>query len=179
MLSTLQLAIAVSRRTVELDRRLRAGETVPSAYNLGLSLLRKTVGLVGMGDIAREVAKKFHYGSSCKILVYSPTSPSTRWTDADANGVVIPHERVSSFDELLERSDVVSLHCPVVPETRNMMGKKEFERMKQTGIFLNLGRGELVDEQALYEALKAKRIFGAGQFEAIVLILRFPLTRIL
>lgn len=158
------MAIAVARRTVELDRRLRAGETVPSAHNLGLSLHGKVVGLVGMGDIAREAAKKFHYGSSCQIIIYSPTSPLERWT---ANSpfpeeAIIPHKRMDSLDELLQQSDVVSLHCPEVPETINMMSKKQFDKMKKTAIFLNLGRGALVDEEALYEACKNKRILGAG-----------------
>lgn len=158
------MAISVTRRTAEFDRRLRAGETVPSAHNLGLSLHGKTVGLVGMGDIAREVAIKFYYASKCKILIYSPTSPRTRWTKAssDPNDPVIPHERVNSLDELLERSDVVSLHCPEVPETKDMMSTPQFAKMKPTAIFLNLGRGGLVDEDALYTACKTGQIFGAG-----------------
>ena len=134
-------------------------------HNLGLSLFGKTVGLVGMGDISTEVAKKFHYASSCKVLVYSPTSPPTRWTKASPNAdeTILPHERVASLDELLERSDVVSLHCPEVPETRRMMSTEQFARMKPTAVFLNLGRGGLVDEDALVEACKTRRIFGAGE----------------
>jgi phosphoglycerate dehydrogenase-like enzyme len=161
---TLSLALSVARRTVEFDRRLRAGETIPSAYNLGLSLFNKTIGLVGMGDIAREVALKFSLAFSCKIIIYSPTSPAARWTTSSTvpSEPVIPHTRVATLDELLEQSDVVSLHCPELPETRNMMGQAQFAKMKQSAIFLNLGRGGLVDEDALYEACKNRRIFGAG-----------------
>jgi phosphoglycerate dehydrogenase-like enzyme len=132
---------------------------------MGLSLYGKTVGLVGMGDIAREAAKKFYYASSCKIIVYSPTSPLARWTFAssDPNETIIPHERVNTLDELLERSDVVSLHCPEVPETLKMMSKDQFAKMKSTAIFLNLGRGGLTDEEALLKALKSRQIFGAGR----------------
>lgn len=164
--SFVQLAISVARRVTEFDRRLRAGETIPSALNMGLSLYRKTIGLVGMGDIAREVARKFHYGSSCRIIVYSPTSPTTRWTKAstEPNNIIIPHTRAASLDELLEASDVVSLHCPEIPETRNMMGASQFAKMNSKAIFLNLGRGGLVDEEALYNACKSRVIFGAGEW---------------
>ena len=162
---TVALALAEARRTVEFDRRHRAGETIPSAYNLGLGLSSKTIGLVGMGDIAREVALKFHYAFNCKIVVYSPTSPRARWTAASLapSEPVIPLTRVNTLDELLEVSDIVSLHCPELPETRNMMGEAQFRRMKPTAIFLNLGRGGLVDEDALYEACKNRRVFGAGE----------------
>ncbi|CAD6564104.1 MAG: hypothetical protein CYPHOPRED_001964 [Cyphobasidiales sp. Tagirdzhanova-0007] len=140
---TYGLAIAVARRTVEFDRRLRLGETIISTDNLGLSLHGRTVGLVGMGDIAREAAKKFHFGSACKVLVFSPTSPTTRWTKDSPNfeETVILHERVSSLEE---------------------EGKKQFSSMKKSAIFLNLSRGGLVDEEALYEACKTGQIMGAG-----------------
>lgn len=135
-----------------------------SAHNIGLSLYRKTVGLVGMGDCAREVALKFYHASKCRILVYSPTSPRTRWTaeSTTPNEPVIPHARVNSLEELLKESDVVSLHCPAVPDTFKMMSDKQFEIMKDSAIFLNLGRGELVDEEALFRACKNRKIFGAG-----------------
>jgi phosphoglycerate dehydrogenase-like enzyme len=117
-----------------------------------------------MGDIAREVALKFHYACGSKILVYSPTSPVTRWTGSTTtpNEPVIPHTRVNSLEELLKDSDVVSLHCPAVPETFKMMSTEQFALMKNTAIFLNLGRGELVDEDALYQACKKRQIMGAG-----------------
>lgn len=118
-----------------------------------------------MGDIAREVALKFHHAFGAQILIYSPTSPTTRWTTSSQvpGEPVIPHIRVNSLEELLERSDVVSLHCPTVPETFKMMGSKQFALMKSSAIFLNLGRGELVDEEALYHACKERQIFGAGE----------------
>lgn len=145
----------MSRSHVLLDR---------SAHNIGLSLHRKVVGLVGMGDCAREVALKFYHACKCRILVYSPTSPRTRWTTESETpeDPLIPHTRVNSLEELLKESDVVSLHCPAVPQTFKMMGEKQFALMKKSAIFLNLGRGELVDEDALYNACKNRQIFGAG-----------------
>lgn len=177
-IAAFQLAISLLRRIVEFDRRLRAGETVPSAHNLGLSLHRKTVGLVGMGDIAREVAKKFHYGSSCQIIVYSPTSPNDRWTtdSKEPANVVIPHERIGSLDELLARSDIVSLHCPLLPETRNMISAEQLGKMKSTAILLNLGRGGLVDEKDLYEACQKRKIFGAGEHNFVLEAINAILT---
>lgn len=117
-----------------------------------------------MGDCAREVALKFYHASKCRILVYSPTSPTTRWTSQSTtpDEPVIPHTRVDSLDELLRQSDVVSLHCPAIPDTFEMMSDKQFELMKQSAVFLNLGRGELVDEDALYRACKEHKIYGAG-----------------
>lgn len=118
-----------------------------------------------MGDIAREVALKFHLAFKCKIVVYSPTSPAMRWTTASSvqGEPIIPHTRAETLDELLEQSDVVSLHCPETPQTKNMMGQAQFAKMKKTAVFLNLGRGGLVDEAALYEACKKRTIFGAGE----------------
>lgn len=121
-----------------------------------------------MGDCAREVALKFYHASKCRILVYSPTSPKTRWTSESSasDEPVIPHTRVDSLEELLKDSDVVSLHCPAISETFKMMGDKQFNSMKQSAVFLNLGRGELVDEDALYRACKEHKIYGAGRLSS-------------
>jgi len=99
-----------------------------------------------------------------KILVYSPTSSPTKWTSSDllSEHAPIPHRRVSSLDELLAESDVVSLHCPLNDQTRELMSAPEFARMKPSAIFLNTGRGGLVDEPALIDALERNEIYGAG-----------------
>ncbi|GAA5848923.1 hypothetical protein JCM9279_004666 [Rhodotorula babjevae] len=160
----LVLAISVARRTVEFDRRLRRGERMPSIHWLAETLEGKTLGLVGMGDIAREFAKKAVGAFDMKVLVYSPTSSPTKWTSADASSEhpPIPHRRVSSLDELLSESDVVSLHCPLNDQTQQLMSAPQFARMKPSAIFLNTGRGGLVDEPALIDALERNEIYGAG-----------------
>lgn len=158
------LTLAVLRRVTELDRRMRRGEFLPSIDWLGISADDKVVGLVGMGDIAREYAWKMSVGVhhhpslapsfnvsrsqrgwDTPLLVYSPTSSPLKWTDQDPSGLPpIPHTRVSSLDELLKRSDIVSLHCPTNEQTRGMIGKREFGLMKNTAVLINTARGALV-----------------------------------
>ncbi|GAA6040854.1 hypothetical protein JCM8097_007749 [Rhodosporidiobolus ruineniae] len=159
----LSLAIAVARRTAELDRRMRRGEVMPNITVLAETVEGKTVGLVGMGDIAYETAKKFYGAFDTPILVYSPTSSPLKWTEQDPDGKKpIPHTRVSSLDELLERADIVSLHCPQTPQTTNMISDAQLAKMKSTGILVNTARGGLIDEPALLRALQSKQIYGAG-----------------
>ncbi|KZV66817.1 hypothetical protein PENSPDRAFT_755426 [Peniophora sp. CONT] len=157
------LTLAVLRRVVELDRRMRRGEFMPSIDWLGISADGKTVGLVGMGNIAREYAWKMSRAWDTPLLVYSPTSSPSKWTDQDPSGEPpIPHTRVDSLDELLQKSDIVALHCPTNDQTRGMIGKREFELMKKSAVLINTSRGALIDEDALLDALKSGTIYGAG-----------------
>lgn len=155
----LGLAISVSRRLCEIDRTLRSrGRTTTTTAVEWSSpgLDRKTVGLVGMGDTARETAKKFTGAFECDIVVYSPTSSRLKWTDRDptsgsggSGGAIIRHRRVDTLDELLETSDVVSLHCPLNDDTRGIVGKRELGIMKRSAIILNTARGGLVSSLSL------------------------------
>lgn len=124
-------------------RYMREGKVLRSVDFMGLSLKGKILGLVGMGNIARETAKKFIGAFGCQVLVYSPTSPSERWTSADNANGAINHKRVNSLDELLQHSDVVSLHAPLLPETRNMISTPQLQTMKKSAILCNLARGPL------------------------------------
>ena len=104
-----------------------------------------TLGVVGYGAIGKAVAKR----AEClgmKILPYD----------------VFPQDGLVDLETLLKESDVITLHCPLTPETKNMIGAKEFEMMKPTAILINTARGGLVDEAALAEALKNGVIAGAG-----------------
>jgi D-3-phosphoglycerate dehydrogenase len=157
-------ALTLLRRIGEINTRLRAGETIPSITALAPGLYRRTIGLVGMGDIARETAKMFHYGFNCKIIVFSPTTPKNRWTSRStvAGDSVIPHERASSLEELLPQVDVLSLHCPYTPATRHMIGERELALFRPSAVIINAARGGIIDEDALYRALVDKTIGGAG-----------------
>ncbi|OCF79103.1 phosphoglycerate dehydrogenase [Kwoniella mangroviensis CBS 8886] len=159
----LTLALTVLRRVVEVDNRIRSGEKVPSITALAPGLFGRTVGLVGMGDTSYELAKLL-LAFNCPILVYSPTSPLTRWTDTNdpKYPTTIPHERVDSLEELLKRSDVVSLHCPLNDSTRGLIGKKELEIMKNDAVIINTARGGIIDERALEDALEYGKLGGAG-----------------
>ena len=151
----LALALAVTRRVAELDRRIRSGEVVKRINYLGIELWEKTVGVIGMGNIGSRIARKYHAAFGTKLIAYDPYAPDGCWPD-------IPHERVSSLDELLPRVDVVTIHTPLTPETKHLIGRRELALMKETAVLVNVSRGEIIDEAALYDALKSGRIFGAG-----------------
>jgi D-3-phosphoglycerate dehydrogenase len=119
-----------------------------------MSLFQKTVGVVGMGNIGKIVAKKWIGAFECSIIGYDPVAPKDAWAD-------IPHVRVHSLDDLVEKADVITLHVPLLDSTRGLIGGKEFGLMKKNAILVNCARGGVVDEPALLVALKEKKIWGA------------------
>jgi D-3-phosphoglycerate dehydrogenase / 2-oxoglutarate reductase len=152
---TLGLTLAVARRIAECDRRTRADGSIDRARFLGLELDGKTLGVIGMGNIGTRVARLFHAAFHTRIVAYDPYVPAGHWPD-------IPHERLASLDDMWPQADVITPHVPLTAETRGIIGKAGFARMKPTAIVVNAARGGVVDEQALYDALKAGKIFGAG-----------------
>ena len=110
----------------------------------------KTLGVVGAGHIGMEVIKVAK-ALSMNILVH------TRTPKADGDGV-----RYVSLDELLENSDYITLHCPLNDQTKHMINKETIGKMKSSAVIINTGRGPLINEAELCEALAAKRIAGAG-----------------
>ena len=110
----------------------------------------KTLGIVGAGHIGMEVIKVAK-ALSMNILVH------TRTPKADGDGV-----RYVSLDELLENSDYITLHCPLNDQTKHMINKETIGKMKSSAVIINTGRGPLINEADLCEALAAKRIAGAG-----------------
>lgn len=120
--------------------------------NLGNTLRGKTLGIIGMGEIGKSVAKKaMIFGMN---IVYHNRKPIT---DLKWNKTVY-----MNLEELLEKSDVVSLHCPFTPETYHLLGEKEFVKMKNTAFLINTSRGAVVHEKALAKALEKGEIAGAG-----------------
>ena len=111
---------------------------------------RMTYGIVGMGHIGKKVAS-IASSFGAEVIFYSSSGKST-CTD---------YERVE-FDELLRRSDVISLHCPLSDRTRNLFDKRAFDAMKETAILINVARGAVVSEKDLYEALSEGKIAAAG-----------------
>jgi len=110
-----------------------------------------TIGLVGFGRIGRAVARAA-LAFGMKVLVYDPNPPNEA-----VEGV-----EFAAIDKLFARSDVVSLHCPLTPETRHLVDAERLSRMKPTACLINTGRGPLIDEAALAAALNAGQIAGAG-----------------
>jgi len=151
------LLLAVARRLVEGDRLVRAGvfPGSQSSHLAGAGVSGKTIGLIGGGGrIGRAVAKRAH-GFDMRVLYWTPRrKPEAE--EREAGITYVP------FDQLLAESDFVSMHAPLTPETRHLMGAREFGLMKPTAFFINTARGAVVDEAALTQALAERRIAGAG-----------------
>jgi glyoxylate reductase len=151
---TFTLLMAAVRRLTEAERYLRAGKWVtwgPSTL-LGMDMVGKTLGLVGFGRIGRAVAKRAS-GFDLHVIYFDPhAAPAPELKTA----------AVESLDVLLRESDFVSLHTPLTAETRHMVNADFLSKMKPTAILVNTSRGGVVDQDALYEALKENRIFAAA-----------------
>lgn len=149
------LIMAVARRIPESDRFVREGKFLGwgPKLMLGYEVYGKTIGIVGLGDIGSAVARRAN-GFNMRILYHS----RTRKTELEEELGAVKVE----LDDLLRESDFISLHVPLTPETRHLIGEREIDLMKDTAIVVNLARGEVIDENALVAALREKRIAGAG-----------------
>jgi glyoxylate reductase len=153
---TFCLLIAAARRLVESNDYSRAGKwkTWEPLGHLGQDLAARTVGIVGMGRIGLAVAKRCFGGWDMKVLYH----------DVQRNPVAESAlaARLVDLDTLLRESDFVSLHVDLNEQTRGLISAEQFRKMKPTAVLVNTARGPLVDTNALYDALKAGRIFAAG-----------------
>ncbi|MCT4785184.1 2-hydroxyacid dehydrogenase [Exiguobacterium aestuarii] len=152
---TFGLMMMTARRLGEAERDLRAGEWkswLPMGY-VGMDLYQAKLGIIGMGRIGEAVARRAR-GFDMEVLYHNRTR---RHESESMYGFTY-----AEINELLTKSDFVVVLAPLTDETRGMLGAEEFAKMKETSIFINVARGEIIDEQALYEALKAKKIWGAG-----------------
>jgi len=150
------LLMAAARRVVEADGFTRKGlwKTWGPMVLLGQDIHHATLGIVGLGRIGVEVAKRAK-GFDMEVLYYDPLRRSEIEKEL---GV----EYISELLTLLSRSDFISLHLPLCPETHHLIGAAEFAAMKSTAILVNTSRGPIVDQKALYQALKSHQIFAAG-----------------
>jgi glyoxylate reductase len=153
---TMSLLLDATRRVSEGDRLIRAGE--PWAWGLsfmlGSGLRGKLLGIVGLGGIGRRVAERARaFGMK---IAYHSRSPVPPKVEAELGA-----QRLS-LEELLARADVVSLHCPLTPETRHLIGAAELAAMRPSAVLVNAARGPVVDEPALARALAAGEIAAAG-----------------
>ncbi|KAF4450509.1 hypothetical protein F53441_6364 [Fusarium austroafricanum] len=156
---TLALALTLSRRVAEIDRRTRNGEAIVRSQTLGKSLYKRTLGVVGMGHIGLSIAKKWVGAMEGNIIAYDPFSDGKKWLSIFGES---RFSKASTLDELLKASDVVTLHLPRTESTENCISSAEFDVMKDEAILLNCARGGIVDEIALFAALKSGKLFGAG-----------------
>lgn len=134
---------------------LRGLEKNQPLYLSGYELSGKTLGLIGLGKIGATVGKKFHDAFAMKVIVYDPFAGAEQCT-------ALGFTKTDSLDELCSQGDVISISVPLTKETENMINSHELALMKKTAILINTARGGIVNEDALYEALKNRKIFGAA-----------------
>ena len=148
------MLLAWNRRIVLLDRATKTKNW--GSEGLGMRIMRltgKKLGIVGLGRMGRAVSKKAR-AFGMEVLASDPYVSAEDTAKMGATKV--------DLDELLQESDFVTLHSPLIPATRNMIGKAELECMKPEAFLINAARGGLIDEDALYEALTSGHIAGAG-----------------
>ncbi|BAQ11116.1 d-isomer specific 2-hydroxyacid dehydrogenase [Bacillus sp. OxB-1] len=153
---SMALILATARRLPELDRYVKEGqwtESLPDAF-FGVDVHHKKLGIIGMGRIGQAIAQRAHFGFNMDIL-YNSRTPKP---EAEKRFAAV----YRSLEDLLRESDFVLLITPLTPETEELIGKKEFELMKQSAIFINVSRGGTVVEPDLIEALQTKEIAAAG-----------------
>jgi glyoxylate reductase len=150
------LMLAVARRMLEGDALVRAGRFPGSQSNYlaGAAVYGKTIGLVGGGGrIGNATARRAH-GFGMRVLYSGPRRKPD--AEREAGMEFVP------FEQLLKESDFVSVHAPLNPDTRHMIGAREFALMKPTAFIVNTARGPIIDEAAMIRALAKKQIAGAG-----------------
>jgi phosphoglycerate dehydrogenase-like enzyme len=160
----LALLLAAVRRLPRVDAEVRQGHWPRGSST---EMRGKTLGIIGLGAIGREFAR-LGQGIGMRVIAWTMhPNPALGF-------------ELVAFEHLLRSSDVVSLHLRLSPETRGMLGTREFALMKPTAVFINTARGPIVDETALVEALSANRIAGAGLdvFETEPLPPGHPLTQL-
>lgn len=152
---TWALILALARRVVEADESVRHGAYKgwePDIF-LGTNLIGKTLGIIGMGRIGSMVARRA-MGYKMNVL-YNKHTPDPE-AEKELGVKFVP------LNELLAESDFVTLHVPLTPDTRHMIGKEAFAKMKKGSYLVNTARGAVIDERALVEALSGAQIAGAA-----------------
>jgi D-3-phosphoglycerate dehydrogenase len=147
---TVGLLLAVTRRILPADRDLREGQvfrdgTVPYQRYRAWQVAGRTAGIVGLGAIGRALRWRLD-GLGMRVVAHDPYNP----------------EATHTLDDLLAEADVVSLHAPVTPATKGLIGGDQFARMRDGAVFLNAARAQLHDMDALVDALRSGKLSGAG-----------------
>jgi phosphoglycerate dehydrogenase-like enzyme len=149
------LSTGLARQIRPISVKVSNGEVVRKEQCSGLILHKSTVGVIGMGNIGKTVAKIFKGGYESDIVAYDPYMPESAWED-------LPHKCVRDLNDLLAVSDVVTVHVPLTPETKGLIGLEQMKGMKANALLINTARGGIVNENDLVTALGAGYIWGAG-----------------
>ena len=144
--------MSLSRHLPAADRSVREGKWERSKF-MGSEVAQKTLGIIGFGTIGRLVAQRAS-ALKMRIIAFDPFVASEIFSDFGVESVTL--------DQLISTSDYMTLHCPLIEKTRYIINDAAFEKMKPHAIIINCARGGLIDEAALYEALKNKRIAAAA-----------------
>jgi D-3-phosphoglycerate dehydrogenase len=152
---TLAFILSLTRQVVSNAVHIRAGAWGLATPVESMSAMKDlTVGIIGFGRIGREVVRRL-VPFKCRVLVFDPVAPKTDIASAGAHSV-------ESLEELLSASDIVSPHCPSIPSTKGMFGASAFSAMKDGAFFINVGRGDLANSEALFDALLRGKLRGAA-----------------
>ena len=149
------LMMAAARHLSVTDRALRNGDFQIRERVVGWELKDKSVGIVGFGRIGKRFAEMCRGAFDMTVYVYDPVIEAS---EVEAWGAVY----VSDILEFARQVDFISVHCPLIPQTRHLINADVLSAMKSNGILVNAARGPIVDEKALYEALQKKKISAAG-----------------
>lgn len=152
--ATIGWMIALTHHMLAKDRLVRTGKWDDRTQYMGCELRERTLGVIGMGGIGRTLISLLKGFGMRQPVVFDPFVPADI---IEQLGV-----RPVGLGELLETADFVSIHCPLTEQTRGLIGAAEIAKMKQGAYLLNTARGGIVDEQALFDALKSSRLAGAA-----------------
>ncbi|MGL3214783.1 hydroxyacid dehydrogenase [Bradyrhizobium sp. BR 1433] len=150
----LGMMLTLSKRIIQSDRRLRREANVNRNDLIGNELKEKTVGIVGLGNVGRRIAELCRGLLHMKVIAYDPYLTADEMAKRGGEKV--------ELDDLLSRADFVSISCPLDKNSRGMIGARQFALMQPHAYFVTTARGFIHDEKALEEALREKRIAGAG-----------------
>ena len=155
--TTMTLLLMVARRAGEGEREVRAGRWTGwrPTHMMGADVTGKTLGILGMGRIGVAVARRGHFGFGMPVVFYDPM-------DVEPNHGIPDARRVGTLEEVLDVADFVSLHMPGSAANTHLIGAAALARMKPTAFLVNSARGDVIDQQALIEALRSGTIAGAG-----------------
>src|SRR5688572_1338697 len=143
---------ALARKIPQATASMKRGEWEKKKF-AGVEITGKTLGVVGFGNIGRQVAER-GVGLRMKVLAHDPVLPAVTTPPAGIE--------LTSLDDLITRSDFISLHLPFLPSTKNLFGADNLKKMKKGAYLINCARGGIVDENALYEVLKSGHLGGAA-----------------
>ncbi len=145
--------LALNRKIVHAHHSMKSGKWERSKFE-GSEVYGKNLGIVGFGRIGREVAIRAK-AFGMHVLVYDPNISAESCAGYDV-------KYYKELDEMLKHADVVTIHVPLTPKTRDLIGKEQFRLMKRSAVVINLARGGIINEEALYDALKDNVIRGAA-----------------